>query len=65
MLSKLKRKWRSALGGVLPLLPASILGDLGRILDKIFGICIILLVIIVILVVGWILSHFFGGGSRG
>ena len=53
------------MGSLLSGMSASILGDLGRIIDKVFGICLIVFGIIAILVLAWILSHFFGGGGRG
>ena len=53
-------------GELLSVMSASILGDLGSILDRIFGICVILLIIVLILIAAWILSYFFGsGGGRG
>jgi len=54
-----------SMGSLLSGVSASILGDLGRIIDKVFGICLIVFGIIAILVLAWILSHFFGGGGRG
>lgn len=67
MLSKIRKKLsRKVSTLMLPLIPVSILGDLGSILDRIFYICVVLLIIVLILIGAWILSHFFGtGGGRG
>ena len=55
----------STMDAILSGLSASILGDLADILDKIWGICLMLIIIIVLLIILWILSHIFGSGGRG
>ena len=65
MFKRLRKLRYLMMSPIMPYVPASILGDVGRILDKVFGICIILLIIILILIIAWILSHFMGGGGRG
>ena len=65
MFAKLKRRCSGKLMAFVPLVSASILGDIGSILDRIFGICMILLIIALILIAAWILSYFFGSGGGG
>jgi len=52
--------------GDIPSATASLLGDIGRLIDKLYNVCLAVIIVIVLLIVIWALSWIFGkGGVRG
>jgi len=41
------------------------LGDIGRWIDKMFTLCLVIVILLLTLFILWLLSKLFGGGARG
>jgi hypothetical protein len=41
------------------------LGNIGAWIDKVFTLCLVVVILLLILFILWLLSKFFGGGTRG
>jgi len=59
---------RSLYAALIPLMSMSIwsgLGDIGKWIDKMTTMCLVIVILILVLFILWILSKLFGGGARG
>jgi len=59
---------RHLLSVLLPLVKMDMwsgLGDIGRWIDKMFTLCLVIVILLLTLFILWLLSKLFGGGARG
>jgi hypothetical protein len=61
-------KRKHLLSVLLPLVKMDMwsgLGDIGRWIDKMFTLCLVIVILLLTLFILWLLSKLFGGGARG